>query len=91
MEIYPGIVVESLAGRDKNKYFVVLNVLDDKFCHIADGGIRKVDAPKKKKMKHLRCTEHSVKNVTEKLNAGETVTNSMIKKELKAVIDNQGC
>lgn len=83
--------MESLAGRDKNKYFVVLEILDDKYCHIADGGIRKVDAPKKKKLKHLRCTEHSLKNVAEMLKTGQPVTNSMIRKELKAVIVNQGC
>ena len=91
MVIYPGQIAISLAGRDKNKYFVVLDVVDNIFCHISDGRTRKVDAPKKKKIKHLRLTEHSLLNVKRKIEAGEPVTNSIIKRELKTFLDNQGC
>lgn len=91
MVIYPGQIVISLAGRDKNKYFVVLDVIDNIFCHISDGRTRKMDAPKKKKIKHLRLTEHSLLDVKRKIETGQTVTNSMIRRELKTFLDNQGC
>lgn len=91
MVIYPGQIVISLAGRDKNKYFVVLDVIDNSYCHISDGRTRKVDSPKKKKIKHLRFTGHSLSDVSDKIKTGQTVTNSMIRKELKKELNNQGC
>ena len=86
MDTYPGRIVKSLAGRDKDKYFVVLEVIDDIYCLIADGDTRKVDMPKKKKKKHLRVTDYSLDGISEKLSTGQTVTNSMIRKELKNII-----
>lgn len=83
MDIYPGLIVISTAGRDKDKYFVILSCMDDTYCMIADGNIRKVDRPKKKKIKHLKVTNHSLDRIREKFETGQTVTNSMIRKELK--------
>ena len=48
-----GRVVLSKAGRDKGHYFVVMEVLDECHVAIANGCQRKVDNPKKKKIKHL--------------------------------------
>ena len=50
----PGRVVLSTQGRDEGRYFVVLEVIDENFVLMADGLTRKVDHPKKKKVKHLR-------------------------------------
>ena len=49
-----GRVVFSKAGRDAGHYFVVVAVLDEDHVAIANGCQRKVDNPKKKKIKHLR-------------------------------------
>ena len=67
MDIYPGLIVKAIAGRDKDKYFVVLSVKDDSFCYIADGKRRKVDMPKLKKIKHLEVTELKSDLIREKL------------------------
>ena len=91
MKIYPGQIVKAIAGRDKDKYFVVLSAVDSEYCLIADGRTRKVDAPKKKKLKHLKITEHLALNVKEKLSTDKSVTNSLIKDELRAVINIEGC
>lgn len=48
-----GRVVCSRQGRDANRCFVILQVLDDQFVLMADGLTRKLDHPKKKKIKHL--------------------------------------
>ena len=48
-----GRVVFSKAGRDAGHYFVVVAVLDKDHVAIANGCQRKVDNPKKKKIKHL--------------------------------------
>ena len=51
MEI--GRAVQSLQGRDAGRCFVILQVVDDQFLLMADGLTRKLDHPKKKKVKHL--------------------------------------
>lgn len=84
MDIYPGKVVLSTAGRDKDRYFVVLSVLNN-FCYISDGKIRKVDMPKKKKIKHLRVTEFFLENIANKLTEEQTVTNSMIRRAIAEI------
>ena len=50
----PGRVVLSTQGRDEGRYFIVLQVIDENFVLMADGLTRKIDHPKKKKVKHLR-------------------------------------
>ena len=51
----PGRVVLSTQGRDEGRYFIVLKVIDENFVLMADGLTRKIDHPKKKKVKHLRA------------------------------------
>ena len=50
----PGRVVESIQGRDKGRFFLVLDAAGD-FAAIADGKTRRLENPKKKKTKHLRA------------------------------------
>lgn len=55
MDICKGSLVYSRAGRDKGNLFLVIDVRED-YAYIADGVIRKVSKPKKKKLKHLNKT-----------------------------------
>ena len=55
MEIKVGSLVISKAGRDKGDMFIVLSISDG-FAYLANGELRKVDRPKKKKLKHLQGT-----------------------------------
>ena len=50
----PGRVVESIQGRDKGSFFLVLEEKEG-VVMIADGLHRKLENPKKKKTKHLRA------------------------------------
>ena len=50
----PGRVVESIQGRDKGHFFLVLEAAGD-IIQIADGLHHKLENPKKKKTKHLRA------------------------------------
>ena len=86
MYIYPGLIVKAIAGRDKDKYFVVLSVKDDNFCYIADGKRRRVDMPKLKKIKHLEVTEHTSEKIKEMLEGKQIIGNSIIRKELKELL-----
>ncbi|MEE1319415.1 MAG: KOW domain-containing RNA-binding protein [Ruminococcus sp.] len=73
MSIEKGSIVRAMAGRDKENFFVVLEV-DSKYALIADGKRRKVEHPKKKKLIHLAPT----KTVIE----GSLETNPQIKRVL---------
>ena len=50
----PGRVVESIQGRDKGYFFLVLEAAEG-IVKIADGRRHKLENPKKKKTKHLRA------------------------------------
>ncbi|MEG1743579.1 MAG: hypothetical protein RR246_05370 [Clostridia bacterium] len=54
MDDFLGFVVLSLSGRDKNRLFVVIKQISQDYVLYADGKIRTVDNPKKKKVKHLK-------------------------------------
>ena len=87
MDIYPSSVVIATAGRDKEKFFVVLKT-EDNFAYISDGYTRKVDVPKKKKIKHLKSTKFVSDTLKEKLSSGQMVTNSMVRKEIRTYISD---
>ncbi|WP_298483299.1 KOW domain-containing RNA-binding protein [uncultured Ruminococcus sp.] len=55
MELTRGLVVRALAGRDRGGYFVVLSV-ENGYATIADGKRRRLDAPKRKNVRHLQMT-----------------------------------
>ncbi len=48
-----GMIVRSKAGRDSGRAFAVVEVLDADYVLIADGSLRTLARPKKKKRKHL--------------------------------------
>ena len=52
MDIVKGSVVRAKAGRDKDKFFVVLQT-DGEYALIADGKRRRVEHPKRKKLKSI--------------------------------------
>jgi ribosomal protein L14E/L6E/L27E len=64
-ELKVGTVVISAAGHDKGNMFVTVGLEGD-FAFIADGGERKLEKPKKKRIKHLKITNTSL-DMTEKL------------------------
>ena len=79
-----GQVVRSLAGRDKGQYMVVIEVVDDQFICIANGKLRKVNNPKKKKVKHLAKTNHIATDIRDKILNGQKITNAEIRKILES-------
>jgi len=56
MIIERGVVVCSLAGHDKNRFYCVVELRDGGKALIADGRMRKLEKPKLKNLKHLGAT-----------------------------------
>lgn len=59
MQIVPGSIVRSGAGRDRERFYVVLAV-ENGFALIADGKVRRVEHPKRKNLCHLHATTQTV-------------------------------
>ena len=57
LPLLAGRVARSTAGRDQGRPFLVIKELDDDFVLMADGSLRKLDRPKKKRRKHLRALD----------------------------------
>ncbi len=51
-----GQVVLSKAGKDRGSFYAIV-LEDDEFAFIADGRLRKVEKPKRKRKKHLAPTK----------------------------------
>ena len=52
-----GQVTRCTSGRDTNRLFFIIKIIDSKYVLISDGKKRKLDRPKLKKVKHLKLYE----------------------------------
>lgn len=87
MDLYPGMIVYSVAGRDKGKYFIVISVIEN-YVEIVDGKIRRLEKPKRKKMKHIKSTQRDSLYIMEKIQGNRKLTNVDIKKSLRDFLDS---
>lgn len=78
-----GDLVISKSGRDCGRRFVVVEIIDDNYVNTADGTLRKIEKPKRKKVKHLDFFGIVDQDTLSKLNSDEKITNSDLKKMLK--------
>ncbi len=81
MDISKGDIIVSLAGRDKDKLFYVLST-DTNFAYLADGKTRKLENPKRKKLRHLRFAARIDSRVADKIRKGDKVLNSELRRDL---------
>ena len=83
MDISKSDIVISLAGRDKDKLFYVMDV-EDNYVLLADGKGRKLENPKRKKLKHVRRVTRTETRVATKILNGDKVLNSELRRDLAA-------
>jgi len=89
MDVRVGLIVRSKAGRDKGGIFIILK-LEGEYAYLANGDGRKVDCPKKKKLKHLQLTGFSSEFIENKLKEGAKVTNNEVRIALAEYLEKQG-
>lgn len=82
-----GQVVQSTQGRDNGRDFVVVGIVDESYVLLCDGALRKIDKPKKKKVKHLIPKQELISSLKEKLSSGQRVYDSEIRKALASLRD----
>ncbi len=78
-----GQIIKSKAGRDQNKYFIVIDIKEE-YAYLTDGDLRKFENPKKKKRKHIQPTNNFASAIKEKIEKEERITNADIRNELIA-------
>ncbi|MEG1987566.1 MAG: KOW domain-containing RNA-binding protein [Oscillibacter sp.] len=81
MDIAKSNIVQSDAGRDRGKLFVVL-ATQGEFLLLADGKSRKVESPKRKKRKHVLFVAAEDTRLSEKIKSEDKITNSELRKAL---------
>ena len=87
MEKLEGHIVRSIAGRDKGELFIVLRT-EDNYAYIANGKLRRVERPKKKKLRHLQISGHVSDSVLNVLESAEAVTDCIVRKALAEYSEN---
>ena len=84
MDISKSDIILSLAGRDKGKLFYVIET-EENYVLIADGKGRKLENPKRKKLKHVRRVSRTETRVALKIRNGDKVLNSELRRELAVI------
>ena len=83
MEIAKSDIVRSDAGRDRGKIFIVLAV-EGEYLLLADGKGRRVEAPKRKKRRHVLFVAADESRLADKIKRREKITNSELRRTLAA-------
>jgi len=78
-----GKVVHSKSGRDKGKFFIIIGIIDAEYVYISDGDLRKIEKPKKKKIKHLVFKDVLADDIRNTILSDGKISNSKIKKFLQ--------
>ncbi len=79
-----GDIAVSLAGHDAGCPVIIVAGIDERYVLVADGKRRKLSAPKKKKMQHIRILTKLDEKDTEMLREGKA-NDSFLRKKLSAV------
>ena len=83
MGIEKADVVRSLRGRDSGQLFLVAETCGE-YAMIVNGRSRRLEKPKKKKLRHLELVGSGDGRAAGKLRAGDRLSNSEIRRELRS-------
>ena len=84
MDIAKADIVISTAGRDQGKLFYVVST-ENGYAFLANGKGRKIESPKRKKLKHVRRVTRTDSRVAQKILQGDTVLNSELRRDLAQI------
>ena len=84
MNKYIGCFATSIAGHDHNNIYVIIDA-DDEYVYLVDGKIRKVNNPKKKKLKHFQLIIITDDTISGSINNNVALSNEDIKYAIKNI------
>lgn len=82
MQLLPGRLVKSIAGRDRGQSYLVCSVMQDGFVHVVDGRKRPLARPKRKNPRHLKLRPAAAEELATKWEQGETVEDAEVRAAL---------
>lgn len=82
-----GQVVKATSGKEKDKLFFIIKVVDHQYVLIADGKKRKLGKPKLKKVKHLEIYNVINNKVNNKISSEQNVMDVFLRVELTKLND----
>lgn len=80
-----GQIVHSRAGRDSGKFLIIVGIVDDNYVLVADGDLRKISSPKKKKVRHLVFHDKIAKDIQNSLVENKRITDADLRKSLQSM------
>ncbi len=80
-----GQIVKSTAGRDMGQYFIIVQ-MDEIYIYLVNGNTRRLEAPKKKKKKHVQITHAVAQELADKIRNDDKLSNAEIRRSLKDFI-----
>lgn len=93
-DLYLGQFCRSKQGRDKDKLYIVYELVDEDYLLVVDGKYKTLSKPKKKNKKHLQKINDIIDDF-EKDKLENTLTNEYIKRKIKlkeeALINVERC
>ena len=81
-EFCAGMFARSLAGHDKGNLYIIVR-REEQFAWVADGRLKHLEKPKKKKWKHLQVDYEISPQVSALQEQGRPLTNEAIKRAIK--------
>lgn len=81
-EFCTGMFARSLAGHDKGNLYIIVR-REEQFAWVADGRLKPLEKPKKKKWKHLQVDYEISPQVSTLQEQGRPLTNEAIKRAIK--------
>ena len=84
MNKYIGCFATSIAGHDHNNIYVIIDA-DDEYVYLVYGKIRKVNNPKKKKLKHVQLIKRTDDTIAGRINNNVALSNEDIKYAIKNI------
>lgn len=79
-----GGICRSTQGRDKDRFYLITGVNGDGTIYVSDGNFKKLAAPKKKNLKHIRLLPECAENIGKKLAEGSKVYDTEVYSALKS-------
>ena len=85
-EYVKGQLVYSKSGRDRGKLFIIIDI-DGQYLYLADGRLRRIENPKKKKDKHVQKVNYVMENIKEKIQEEGKLTNGDLRQALNQYLE----
>ena len=86
-ELQIGQFVKSKAGRDKGNVLIVFGIVDEQYVLVVDGDLRKLEKPKKKKVKHLSKIGEVDMEIQNVMTADKPFNNAWLRKKVADRLD----